>query len=94
MRRVRSAFTPRVTHLRKIAREYEEKLKKEIAERKMFPERFPRKMLFKDFVPEYLEKHASKKRSYCDYVSIAKKLVAFFGESHLHEINRYQIATF
>ncbi len=79
---------------KKIAKEYEEKLRREIAERKMFPERFFSKRLFRDFVPEYLRKHASKKRSYRDYVSISKKLVAFFGESFLHEINRYQIATY
>jgi len=79
---------------KKVAREYEERVKREIAERKMFPERFFPRMLFRDFVPEYLRKHASKKRSYRDYLSIAKKLVGFFGELFLHEINRYQVETY
>jgi len=79
---------------KKVAGEYEDKLRREIAERKMFPERFFRKVLFRDFVPEYLKNHAYKKRSYRDYVSITNKLVGFFGDSFLHEINRYRIETY
>lgn len=51
-------------------------------------------MKFKDFIPEYLKKHASKKRSYRDYESITKKLVESFGDFYLHEINRYQVETY
>jgi len=79
---------------KKLAKEYEQKLKNEIAERKMFPERFFPKIQFKDFVPEYLKKHASKKRKYRDYESICKKLVCFFGDFYLHGITRYQIETY
>ncbi len=78
----------------KMAKEYEGRIKNEIAERKMFPERFFPKMTFKDFIPEYLKKHASKKRSYRDYESITKKLGDFFGEFYLHEITRYQVETY
>src|SRR3990172_2230524 len=79
---------------KKMAKEYEGRIKNEIAERKMFPERYFPKMKFKDFIPEYLKKHASKKRSYRDYESITKKLGDFFGEFYLHEINRYQVETY
>ena len=89
----RRLFSPGHTS-KKMAREYEQKLKNEIAEKKMFPERSFTKIRFKDFIPDYLQKHASKMRSYRDYVSICKKLVAFFGEYYLHEITRYQIATY
>ncbi len=47
-----------------------------------------------DFAPKYLKKHASKKRKYRDYESITKKLVGFFGDLYLHEVTRYQIATY
>ena len=79
---------------KKVAQEYEGKLKREVAERKMFPERFFRRVLFKDFVTEYLKNHASKKRSYRDYVSITNKLIGFFGDWFMHEINRYKIETY
>jgi len=79
---------------KRMAQDYEAKLKNDIAERKMFPERFFEKVKFKDFVPDYLQKHASKMRSYRDYISICKKLVAFFGDFYLHEIGRYQIAEY
>ena len=48
---------------KKLAEQYESKLKNEIAEKKMFPERFPLRILFSDFVPDYLKKHASKKKN-------------------------------
>ncbi len=86
-------FTPGHSS-KKVARQYEEKLKREIDEKKMFPERFLPKIKFVEFVPDYLEKHASKKRSYRDCVSISKKLVEFFGDFFLHEIRRYQIETY
>lgn len=79
---------------KKLAAQYEAKKKNEIAERKMFPERFFPKILFKDFVPEYLTKHASRTRSYADYESICNKLKRFFGELYLHEISRYQIESY
>ena len=63
---------------KKLAKEYEHKLKNEVSEKKMFPEKCLQRK-FKDFVPEYLKKHASKKSSYRDYVSITKKLIVFFG---------------
>jgi hypothetical protein len=44
------------------------------SDRKMFPERFFIKILFKDFIPEYLQKHAAQKREYRDYEGIVKKL--------------------
>jgi len=64
----------------KLVKEYEDKKKREIAERKMFPERFFKRVLFKDFVPEYLQKHALNKRSLRDYISISRKLIDFMGE--------------
>jgi hypothetical protein len=79
---------------KKIAEQYEGKLKREIGEKRMFPERFLPKIKFREFIPDYLLKHASKKRSFRHYVSIAKKLVEFFGDSYLHEINRYQIESY
>src|SRR4030042_4882566 len=63
----------------KLVKEYEDKKKREFAERKMFPERFFQRVKFRDFVPEYLKKHALKKRSLRDYVSICKKLIEYFG---------------
>ena len=75
-------------------KEYEEKKKREIAERKMFPERFFQRVKFKDFVPEYLQKHALKKRSLRDYISISKKLLVFFGDLFLDQITRYHVETY
>jgi hypothetical protein len=43
-----------------VAQRYEQKLKDEIAERKIFPDKFFPKRLFKDFVQDYLKNHASK----------------------------------
>ena len=81
---------------RKVAKEYEQKKKNEIAERKLFPEKSFVKRKFADFVSEYLEKHASRKKpgTYSDYLSISRKLVRFFGEYFLHEINRYYIESY
>ncbi len=79
---------------KKLAKEYEQKKRNEIAELKMFPERAFKKILFKDFAPIYLDKHAAKQRSYRDYVSDCKKLVAFFDKYHLHEIERFIIETY
>ncbi len=78
----------------KLVREFEEKKKREIAEKKMFPERFVQRIQLKDFIPEYLEKHASRKRSYRDYLSICKKLSAFFGEYYLDQITKYHVETY
>jgi hypothetical protein len=78
----------------KLIKEYEEKIKRVIAERKMFPERFPKRVKFSDFVPEYLKKHALKKRSLRDYISISKKLVEFFGDCYLDQITRYNVETY
>jgi len=81
---------------KKLAKEYEQKKRNEIAERKLFPERHFVKRKFADFVPEYLKKHASRKKTgtYSDYISICKKLVRFFGEYDLHEITRYHIESY
>jgi len=78
----------------KLVKEYEDKVKREIAERKMFPERFFKRVLFKNFVPEYLQKHALKKRSLRDYISISKKLIGFFGEYFLDQITRYHVESY
>jgi integrase len=78
----------------KLVKEYEDKKKKEFAERKMFPERFPESVKFRDFVPEYLQKHALKKRSLRDYISISKKLIEFFGEYFFDQITRYHVETY
>jgi integrase len=86
-------FTPGHTS-KKMAEQYESKLKREIDEKRMFPERFLPKIKFSEFILDYLQKHASKKRSFRHYVSIAKKLVEFFGDFYLHEISRYQIETY
>lgn len=78
------------------AREYEQKKRSEIAERKLFPESYFIKRKFDDFVPEYLKKHASRKGpgTYSDYTSICRKLVRYFGEYYLHEITRYHIESY
>ncbi len=76
---------------KKIPEQYEQKSKNEIAERKMFPERYFEKRKFGEFVPEYLKKHAASLRSHKFYEAITKRLVRSFGESYLHEITRYQI---
>ena len=52
------------------------------------------RILFKDFVPEYLKKHALKKRSLRDYISISKKLIEFFGEYFLDQITRYHVESY
>ncbi len=79
---------------KKVAEQYENKLKNEIAERKMFPEKFFERRQFKDFVPEYLKKHASHLRSYDFYEVICKKLVENFGDLYLHEIIRYHVESY
>lgn len=79
---------------KKVAERYEQKLKDEIAERKMFPEKFFEKKKFSDFVPDYLKKHAFHTRSYEFYVFMCKKLLQVFGDLHLHEIDRYQIVSY
>ncbi len=79
---------------KKVAGQYENKLKNEIAEKKMFPERFYEKKLFKDFVPDYLKKHAKNTRSYDYYEVTCNKLIRYFGETFLHEITRYQIESY
>jgi len=78
----------------KLVKEYEDKKKREIAERKMFPERFFKRVLFKDFVPEYLQKHALNKRSLRDYISISRKLIDFLGEYYLDQITMYLVETY
>ena len=79
---------------KKLVKEFEDKKKREMAERKMFPERFFQRVKFKDFVPEYLQKHALKKRSLRDYISISKKLMEFFGGFYLDQITRYHVETY
>jgi len=79
---------------KKVAERYEQKLKDEIAERKMFPDKFLERRLFKDFVQDYLKNHASKTRSFKFYSIICNKLVGKFGEMHLDEITRYQIEAY
>ncbi len=81
---------------KKLAKEYEQKKRNEIAERKLFPERYFEKRKFSDFAPEYLQKYASRKRpsTHSDYVSISRKLVRFFGDLYLHETTRYHIESY
>lgn len=81
---------------KKLAREYGSKKRNEIAEKKLFPEKFFVRKLFKNLSKDYLEKHAAKKKetTYSDYQSICGKLVKVFGESYLHEITRYQIESY
>lgn len=58
-----------------LVREYEAKLKNQIKEWKMFPERRLKSATFREFVEkEYLPKHAKGKRTERDYISICKKL--------------------
>jgi len=77
-----------------LAEQYENKLKNEIAEKKIFSEQFPSTVKFNEFLPDYLKKNAVKKRSCRDYVSITKKLLAFFGDTYPHKITRYQIESY
>ena len=79
---------------KKVCERYEQKLKDEIAERKMFPEKFFEKRKFSDFVPEYLKKHASHTRSHAFYTFMCKSLLRGFGDLYLHEITRYHIESY
>jgi integrase len=78
----------------KLVKEYEDKKRREFAERRMFPERFFERIRFKDFIPEYLKKHALKKSSLRDYISISKKLIEFFGEYYLDQVTRYHVESY
>lgn len=77
-----------------VAKEYERKKLNEIAERRLFPERFIKERKFSEFVDEYLKKHAEHIRSTRNYKSTAKILIEFFGDKYLHEIQRYDIETY
>lgn len=79
---------------KKVAERYEQKRKDEIAERKMFPDKFLERRLFKDFVPDYLKNHASKTRSYKFYTIICNKLISHFGDMYLDEISRYHVESY
>lgn len=80
---------------KKVAREREHELRNEIALKKMYPERFAKRILLKDFIKnEYLTKHASRLRSYRDYVSLCNNLIKHFGHLHLDEITRYLIESY
>jgi integrase len=89
----RRSFATGLTSKRMVE-EYERKLLTEVAEKKLFPERFLPKVKFKDFVPDYLQKHASKLRSYEDYTYTVKQLIIFFGNYLLSEIELYHVETF
>jgi integrase len=78
----------------KAVKKYEDKKRNEVADRKMFPELCVERIKFKDFVPEYLKKHALKKRSLRDYISICKKLVGYFDEYYLDQITRYHVESY
>jgi len=79
---------------KRVAMEYEAKKINEIAERKIFPERFIKERKFSDFVDEYIKKHAEHIRSTRNYKSTAKILKEHFGDTLLHEITRYDIETY
>ena len=78
----------------KMAELYQQKKRNEIAERKMFPERFPKEKKFSEFVPEYLKKHAAKLRSYEFYQVICTILERHFGDKYLHDITRYDVESY
>ncbi len=81
---------------KKLAKEYEQKKRNEIAERKLFPERYFEKEnslislqnTFKNMP------HAKDQARTSDYVSISRKLVRFFGDLYLHETTRYHIESY
>ena len=79
---------------KKLAEDYARKKKDEIEEKKRFPERFPRNILFVDFADEYLDKHAENIRSTRNYKSTAKILKEHFSDKYLHEITRYDIESY
>ena len=79
---------------KKVAGQYEAKLKNEIAERKMFPGRFFPRIKFSDLAEEYLKKHAARTRSYPDYWSIANKLKKTFGDLYIRKIGRHEIESY
>jgi integrase len=79
---------------KKVASQFEAKLKNEIAERKMFPDRFFPRVKFSDLAQEYLKKHAARTRSYPEYSSISNKLIKAFGDLCLHEIQRQKIESY
>jgi len=78
---------------KKVAEQYQRRLTGDIEERKMFPDKFPKRIKLADFVrDEYLKKHASMKRpKTCrEYVSITGKLVRSLGDIYLDEITLYK----
>ena len=79
---------------KRVAEKYEHDLRNEIAERRMFPDKFFERRIFKDFVQEYLKKHASNLRSYDFYEVICKGLVKHFGDLYLDEITRYHVESY
>jgi hypothetical protein len=81
---------------KKVAEQYQRRLAGEIEERKMFPDKFPKRIKFADFVGEYLKKYASTKRpkTYREYVSITGKLIRYFGDIYLDEITRYKVESY
>lgn len=81
---------------KKVAEQYQRKLKNDIEEKKMFPDRFPKRIRLADIMQEYLKKHASQKRpkTYREYQSITGKLLRHFGQVYLDEITRYQVESY
>jgi integrase len=81
---------------KKVAEQYQRRLAAEIEERRMFPDRFPKRIKLADFVVEYLKKYASKKRpkTYREYGSITGKLTKHFGDIYLDEITRYKVESY
>ncbi len=77
-----------------LAREYEAKLKEQIREWKIFPERKIKQAAFGEFVNEYyLPKHAKslREKTQFDYKSICKKLVAEFGQISMEAVERLNV---
>jgi integrase len=73
------------------AKRFENKLKNEMAERRMFPEKILKEISFIDFITIYKRDHVAGLKSVDDYKSILKKLEAQFGYLMMHQLQRHHI---
>jgi integrase len=73
------------------ARRAEEKLRNEIAEKRMFPDRIKKNTLIREFIPKYIEGHVLRLARKRDYISILRKIEKEFGHIPLGQIDNYLV---
>jgi site-specific recombinase XerD len=80
---------------RSLARARYEQRKTEVREKRFFPPRRKREILFADFVQLYLRNYAKlNKRSWQDDRGRSRRLLAYFGRSSLGEITQLDVEQF